>query len=105
VAAEAGAALCAAGVPAARLRRIDEVLQHPALVERGFGVRVEYPEAGAHLVAGVPWRMSRTPPAVSRPAPMLGEHSFEVLSGFLGVTREEYEALVADNLSGDGPPQ
>jgi benzylsuccinate CoA-transferase BbsF subunit len=105
VAAEAEAALCAAGVPAARLRRVDEVLRHPALVERGFGVRVAYPEAGAHLVAGVPWRMSKTQPAVSRPAPMLGEHSFEVLSGFLGVTREEYEALVADNVSGDGPPQ
>jgi benzylsuccinate CoA-transferase BbsF subunit len=104
VAAEAEAALGAAGVPAARLRQTEEVLQHPALIERGFGVHVEYPEAGAHLVAGVPWRMLKTQPTVSRPAPMLGEHSFEVLSTFLGVTPAEYDALVADNVSGDEPP-
>jgi hypothetical protein len=34
----------------------------------------------------------------------MGEHSFEVLSSFLGVSAAEYEALVEANVSGGGPP-
>ena len=103
-ASEAEATLTAAGVNAARLRDHTEVLSHPALVARGFGVTVEYPEAGTHNVAGAPWRMTATQPEITRPAPMLGEHSFEVFSELLGVTEPEYDELVARGVSGDGPP-
>ena len=66
---------------------------------------VDFPEAGRQRVAGAPWRLSRTQPEVSRHAPMLGEHSFEVFHEHLGLTEPEYEALVAANLTGDGPPE
>jgi hypothetical protein len=38
-------------------------------------------------------------------APLLGGDSFEVLSEFLGMGREEYDELVAVGVSGEGPPE
>lgn len=96
--------LSAAGIPAARLRERPEVITHPALVARGFGVDVEFPEAGRRHAAGAPWRMSVTQPEVSRPAPMLGEHSFEVFEELLGMSVDEYDGLVERGISGDEPP-
>lgn len=101
VAAEAESTLLGRGVPAARVRTRGELLDHPALTHRGFGTEVAYPEAGVRRVAGVPWQMSRTKPEVTRPAPMLGQHSQEVFSELLGMTEEEYESLVASGISGD----
>ncbi len=102
---EAEQRLQAAGVPAARVRLPDEVLADPVLRARSFVESVTHPEAGTHDMVGVPWRFSRTPARVTRPSPMLGEHSREVLAEFLGVTDDEYEALVERNVSGDEPPQ
>ncbi|MCK9486028.1 MAG: CoA transferase [Dehalococcoidia bacterium] len=96
--------LLAAGVPAARVRSREELLKHPALLARGFAVEVDHPEAGRRTVAGAPWVMSRTQPEVTRPAPMLGEHSLEVFQELLDMDRGEYEELVALGISGDGPP-
>ena len=103
-AAAAEADLIARGVPAARVRERGELLDHPALVSRGFGVEVDYPEAGRHRVAGVPWVMSRTQPEVSRPSPMLGQHSREVFAELLGMTDSEYETLVETGISGEELP-
>ncbi len=97
--------LQAAGVPAARVRRPDEVLRDEQLRARGFVATVAHPEAGSHEMVGVPWRLSRTPARVTRASPMLGEHSREVLAELLGVTDEEYRTLVERNVSGDEPPQ
>ncbi len=92
------------GVPASRVRHPVEVLSDEQMQARGFFVQVTHPEAGTHTMVGVPWRFSRTPARVVRHSPMMGEHSQEVLSEFLGVSEEEYEQLVADNVSGDEPP-
>ena len=102
---EAERRLQAAGVTAARVRLPHEVLADPGLHARSFVESVTHPEAGTHDMVGVPWRFSRTPARVTRPSPMLGEHSREVLAEFLGVTDAEYEALVERNVSGDEPPQ
>jgi crotonobetainyl-CoA:carnitine CoA-transferase CaiB-like acyl-CoA transferase len=99
------AALLALGVSAAPVYNLRTVLDCPQLVARGFFAEVEHPEAGRHLQAGVPWKLSRTPAAVTRPAPMLGEHSREVLAAFLGISDGEYEELVALGITGDMPPE
>ena len=97
-------ALLDRGIPAARVSDRLEVLADQHLRDRGFLIEVEHPEAGTHTMVGVPWHFERTPVRVSRPAPMLGEHSQEVLSEFFGTTEEEYRQLVAENVSGDEPP-
>jgi crotonobetainyl-CoA:carnitine CoA-transferase CaiB-like acyl-CoA transferase len=81
-----------------------EARHDPQLTARGFFVEVAHPEAGCHLQAGLPWKLSRTPAAITRPAPMLGEHSREVLAEFLGITDEDYEELVRLGITGDMPP-
>ena len=45
---------------------------------------VEHPAAGRMKTLGVPVKLSETGGAVRRPAPMLGEHTGEVLAEWLG---------------------
>jgi crotonobetainyl-CoA:carnitine CoA-transferase CaiB-like acyl-CoA transferase len=103
-ASEAAARLLARGVCAAPVWTVLEARHDPQLTARGFFVEVAHPEAGCHLQAGLPWKLSRTPAAITRPAPMLGEHSREVLAEFLGITDEDYEELVRLGITGDMPP-
>jgi crotonobetainyl-CoA:carnitine CoA-transferase CaiB-like acyl-CoA transferase len=92
------------GIAAAPVLEALDVLAEEQFIAREFFVEVCHPEAGTHLQTGVPWRFSRTPARVERPAPMMGEHSREVLAEFLGVTDAEYEELVAAGITGDMPP-
>jgi crotonobetainyl-CoA:carnitine CoA-transferase CaiB-like acyl-CoA transferase len=97
-------ALRQAGVPAARVRNARDVLATDHLWQRETLAWVEHPEAGRHAQAVAPWRLSRTPGGVTRPAPCLGEHSREVLHQFLGIGDAEYERLVSIGVTGSGPP-
>ena len=44
-----------------------------------MAVEVEHPVAGKTRVLGVPFKLSKTPGTVRRPAPTLGQHTDEVL--------------------------
>lgn len=99
------ATLQAAGVRAGAVRDAREVAQLEQLWERGVVANVTHPEAGTHAQAGAPWRLSRTSGGITRPAPMQGEHSREVLDRFLGIGDEEYERLVAKGVTGMGAPE
>jgi crotonobetainyl-CoA:carnitine CoA-transferase CaiB-like acyl-CoA transferase len=72
---------------------VAQAANHPHLAARNAFVEIEHPVAGRfrypqHLVS-----LTETPPVPLR-APMLGEHSEEVLSG-LGISREEQQTLRA----------
>jgi crotonobetainyl-CoA:carnitine CoA-transferase CaiB-like acyl-CoA transferase len=56
-----------------------EVLDSKQYAARGYFSGVEHPEAGKLRYAGWPYKMSASPPRIERPAPLLGEHSREVL--------------------------
>jgi len=57
-------------------------------------VELEQPGASEPVrQLGVPVKLSRTPGKVSRPAPVLGQHTREVLEEF-GFSRAEIDALV-----------
>jgi len=65
----------------------EEALEDPHFVERGFPVEVEHPELGRRVTyPGAPYKFEKSPWAISRRAPKLGEHNEEVLAE-LGVTR------------------
>jgi len=100
---QAATALGAAGVAAAPVCSSLELACNEQLRRRGFLVEVEHAEAGRHTQTGIPWRLSGTPAAVTRPAPGLGEHSREVLTEEAAVSPAEYEALVAAGITGDRP--
>jgi crotonobetainyl-CoA:carnitine CoA-transferase CaiB-like acyl-CoA transferase len=101
---EAAATLASKGLCAAPTLDPLEVLDEPQLRSRGLFVEVDHPEAGCRLQPGAPWLLSRTPARVTRPAPIMGQHSREVLAEFLGVTDDEYDDLVAAGVTGDMPP-
>jgi crotonobetainyl-CoA:carnitine CoA-transferase CaiB-like acyl-CoA transferase len=69
----------AAGVPAGPILTYDQVFADPHVRQRGMVVEVEHPRAGRTRVLGVPYKLSDTPAGIRRPAPVLGEHTEEIL--------------------------
>jgi len=98
------AALTVHGLPVAPVLDGDEVAADAVFRERGVIEPVTHPEAGTWPQAGIPYHYSRTPIQVTRPAPMLGEHSAEVFERYCGVTPERYAELEEKVITGGGPP-
>lgn len=88
------AAFDAAGVPAGPVLSVGEALTHPQTLARNMVVEVDHPQAGHTRALGCPVHFSETPTAVLRPAPMLGEHTRELLSEY-GYSAQEIDTLVA----------
>ena len=72
-----------------------DMLANPQVAVRGFFVELEHPEVGKRRHLGIPWKMSRTPCEISRPAPCLGQDTDYVLSDILGLSREDIASLRA----------
>jgi benzylsuccinate CoA-transferase BbsF subunit len=85
--------LQARGVAAAVCASNKDVAEDAHLEERNFFVRLNHPEVGTQQHAGIPWRMSATPCAVRAPAPCLGQHTDEVLTGILGYSEADVKKL------------
>lgn len=66
-------------VPAAPINTLDEVFADPQVREYGFPIEIEHPQMGKMKLVGNAVDMSRTPPRIERPPPMLGEHTEEIL--------------------------
>jgi len=88
------AALDAAGVPCGPINSIADVAADPHALAREMVVELEHPRAGRTRALGLPLKLSRTPGKVARPAPLLGQHTREVLEEF-GFSSAEVDALYA----------
>src|SRR5262249_54480237 len=64
-----------AGVPAGPINSYAEALADPHALARRMVVDLVHPGAGAIKALGVPVKLSDTPGAVDRPAPLLGQHT------------------------------
>jgi crotonobetainyl-CoA:carnitine CoA-transferase CaiB-like acyl-CoA transferase len=73
------AILMSGGVPVGAINTIDRVVEHPQVVARGGLVDCEHPVAGTVRVVGAPARLSETPADIRIPAPLLGQHTADVL--------------------------
>jgi benzylsuccinate CoA-transferase BbsF subunit len=82
-----------AGVAAYPSLDSKDMINNPQVQARGFFVELEHPEVGKRRHMGIPWKMSRTPCEVRRPAPCLGQDTEYVLGEILGMSREEISAL------------
>jgi formyl-CoA transferase len=87
--------LAEAGIPAGRIRSIDQVLTDPQVLHRQMVVEVEHPTAGKVKLLGVPYKFSETPAEVRTAPPLLGQHTEEVLATLLGMNAEEIASLQA----------
>jgi crotonobetainyl-CoA:carnitine CoA-transferase CaiB-like acyl-CoA transferase len=72
--------LLAAGVPAGPIHDYAQVVADPHTLAREMVVSMEHPEAGTVYGLGIPVKLSATPGAIRRPAPLLGEHTGEILA-------------------------
>ena len=80
-------------VPCGPCYNLDEVLADPQVNARGLLEELEYPDGTKPVpVASTPVRLSETPAVSIRRAPMLGEHTTEVLAE-IGYSAEEIAAL------------
>jgi crotonobetainyl-CoA:carnitine CoA-transferase CaiB-like acyl-CoA transferase len=88
------AAFDAAGVPAGPVHTVGEALTHPQTLARGMVVDLEHPQAGPTRALGCPIHFSATPAGRAHAAPLLGQHTRDVLREF-GYSEEEIDTLIA----------
>jgi len=97
-AADLEAALMEVGVPCARVNNFKEVFDHPQIVARGVVRDVEHPRLGKMRATRNPVLLDHGGPSIDRHAPMLGEHSEEVLRE-LGYSPASIRELVTSGVT------
>jgi len=90
---DAERALVAAGVPAAAVQRATDLHRDPQLAHRGFFVPFDHPEIGRVPYDGFATRFSAKAVSLHTRAPLLGEHTVEVLTEILGLSEDEIAGL------------
>jgi formyl-CoA transferase len=82
-----------AGVPAGAIRTVGEVCDSDLLKARGMIAEMEHASAGVVKAMKNAMRLSGTPLDAYAAPPQLGQHTREVLTGLLGYSADEVEAL------------
>jgi benzylsuccinate CoA-transferase BbsF subunit len=66
--------------------------------ERQTYVEIEHPLIGMEILPGVPFRLSKTPGDIRRPAPSLGEHNQYILNELLHLSPDKIQTLVSEQV-------
>jgi crotonobetainyl-CoA:carnitine CoA-transferase CaiB-like acyl-CoA transferase len=85
--------LRAADVPAAPVNNVDAAFAEPPVAEREMIVEYEHPQVGKVRLPGNPIKMADMGKTISKPAPMLDEHTDAVLQTLLQLSADEIVAL------------
>ena len=81
-------------IAAGPIYEFDQVFEDPQVQHLGLVAEFAQPGLGSARVLGFPSRASATPASIRRPAPLIGEHTDEILNE-LGVAPDEADRLVA----------
>jgi CoA:oxalate CoA-transferase len=81
--------LAMAGVPAAPVNNVAEMVADPQVRAREMFVELDHPIYGPLTTTGTPLKLSETPGQLRWLAPMPGEHNEEVFVGLLGHSRDD----------------
>ena len=86
-------------IPNAAVLDIGEALSQPIVAERGLVRHYEHPIAGRVGVVGSPLKFTGDfDDSTTAPAPLLGQHTTEVLCGLLGYGPQEMQQLVSEGV-------
>ena len=84
--------LVKAGIPASPVNNVARMMADPQVIAREMIVETDHPTAGKIKTIGVPVKLSETPGGVHTRAPLLGEHTAEVI-GALGYKKDQLDKL------------
>jgi formyl-CoA transferase len=87
--AEVISALTSAGVPAAPVNNVAEMVADPQVQAREMFVELQHATYGPVTITGTPLKLSETPGRVERLAPLPGEHNEAIFVGLLGHSPDE----------------
>src|ERR1700723_3064406 len=91
-------ALHATGVPCSLVQTLQQVVEDPQASFREMFPVVNHPTAGEGRVVGRPVKLSGTPGGPTRPAPLLGQHTRQVLQDLLGLDERAANKLIAGGI-------
>ncbi len=97
---ELTAALQEEYIPAGRVAKNWQLLEDPHLMERGFFVEIDEPDAGVKRYPGQPIRMAGLDESKWSPSARLGEHSLPILRELLGMSANRVRQLENEQVIG-----
>jgi len=86
------------GIPYSPINTVKDICEDPHIEHRKMLVEIDQPVVGRMKICGSPFRLSETPGKVVAPAPMLGEHSEQILRELLEYSQESIDRLKADGV-------
>lgn len=91
-------ALGAAGIPCGPIHDVADVCADEQVTARQMIIELQHPTAGAQKMPNSPLKFSQTPVELRQPAPLLGQHTDEVLRGWLDMSEDELQSLRAEGV-------
>lgn len=85
-----------AGIPNAPVLSVPEVMENDQILARGMVVDMNDAGLGKYKAQGNPMKMDVTPPTYENGAPLLGQHTEEILTA-AGYSKDDLEKLKASN--------
>jgi crotonobetainyl-CoA:carnitine CoA-transferase CaiB-like acyl-CoA transferase len=86
------------GLACGTVFNVAEVSGSEHVKARDMLVELEQPQMGPVKIPGCPIKFSKTPVELSKPAPLVGEHTKEILCDFLGYSEDEYKRFKDDGI-------
>ena len=87
-----------AGVSAAPVMSVFDLVASPHLLGRGYFVDIDHPEVGPRMTPGIPVKFSGMTNLSYYSAPTLGQHNEFVLKEIVGLDDAAYDRLVSDRV-------
>lgn len=88
-----------AGIPGSPILSSDEVIENEQFKARGYFAEVDHPVSGRLKYTGDPFRLTGTPMKNLSPAPMLGQHTEEILRDHVGLNAKSIASLKAKGIT------
>lgn len=81
------------GMPYAAINDVQAALEHEHTKARNMVVEVDHPACGPIKMVNTPVKYSESTPGPRTPPPVLGEHTDEILTSYLGLSADEVKGL------------